>query len=304
MAAHDNGEKTALQLASDAGHSQVVQLLLDRMRSKPNSTVILDAFYDVVKSGNISIAKCFLRRHVILKKLKDSESHKPLAYAIENVDVSMVALMIDSKCSTKQKDEKGWSAMHHAANSGNTIIVKMLMERGVSCKGVTLEKELPLHIALAAGHIPSACALLQSKDTSMSAKDEQGQDCVHYAVRNGSIDFMKLLLDRKASANNENSYGWRPVHIAVAYGHLNIVQELLARGISIEEKLGATSYNPTKQTHSAVKIGLWAEARWPYPGSRLLHLALDFGREEIAKFLIHHGAKVDERDSEGWRPLH
>ena len=304
LTAVDNEDKTALQLASIAGHTEVVQLLLGRLNPKQNSFDVLDPFYGSVKSGNIGVVKCFLQSYVKLKKLKSSESHKPLTYAIDSGDISMVALMIDNKCSTNQKDEKGWSAMHHAAHTGNTVIVKTLMEKGLSCKAITLEKELPLHLALAADYLPTAEALLQSKDSSTSAKDAQGQECVHYAARNGSVEFMRLLLEKKASTNNENSYGWRPIHIAVAYGHLNLVQELLARGVSIEEKLGTTSYTPAKQTHTAVKNGLLAEARWPYPGTRPLHLALEYARDDIAQFLVDHGARVDERDSEGWRPLH
>ena len=74
-------------------------------------------------------------------------------------------------------------------------------------------------------------------------------------------------------------------------------------GASIEEKLGTTDYKKA-ETHSLVDSGYWAEAHWPFPGSMPLHLAIEFGRGDVVRFLLSKGIRVDSACGEGWRPLH
>jgi len=96
----------------------------------------------------------------------------------------------------------------------------------------------------------------------------------------------------------------RQIHIAAAYGHGALLAECMTRGISIEEKLTTPDFKPEKRTNQAARRGYWAEIRWPHAGSRPLHLALEFGHDVAANTLIYSGAKLEESDSRGWRPLH
>nr|XP_023873486.1 protein phosphatase 1 regulatory subunit 16A-like [Quercus suber] len=78
----------------------------------------------------------------------------------------------------------------------------------------------------------------------------------------------------------------------------------MTRGINVEEKLDSPSFKPEKRTNEAARRGYWAEIRWPHPGARALHLACEFAQDDVARMLISGGAKIDESDSAGWRPLH
>lgn len=142
-----------------------------------------------------------------------------------------------------------------------------------------------------------------NESSLVSAEDERGQQPVHHAVRAGSLQIFNLLMSNGAKFNVENSFGWQPLHIATAYGHLDLVERLLQQGANAEEKLGSSSIKKD-QTHRIVEEGYWAEARWPYPGSRPLHLACEYGHEDIAGLLISKGVKMEASCSEGWQPLH
>lgn len=74
-------------------------------------------------------------------------------------------------------------------------------------------------------------------------------------------------------------------------------------GASIEEKLGTIDYKKA-ETHSLVDNGYWAEAHWPFPGSKPIHIAIELGRDDIVRFLLSKGARIDSPCGEGWRPLH
>ena len=146
--------------------------------------------------------------------------------------------------------------------------------------------------------------LRSEKGSSLpSLEDERGQQPVHHAVRTGSLEIFELLMSNSGKINVENAFGWQPLHIATAYGHIHLVGRLLQQGVAVEGKLGSTRIKKD-QTHKIVEEGYWAEARWPYPGSRVLHLACKSGREQIAQLLISKGTKMDVSCGEGWQPLH
>lgn len=103
-------------------------------------------------------------------------------------------------------------------------------------------------------------------------KDADHQQPIHHAVRNGDISMTSALLVRGAKLDDQTGYGFSPMLLAAAYGHLPLVAEFITRGVSIEEKLGSPSFKPQKRTNEAARKGYWAEIRWPHPGARPLHL--------------------------------
>ena len=150
--------------------------------------------------------------------------------------------------------------MHFAAHRGQTLVIEQLGDRKISSKATTVQKETPLHLAVAADHFGATDCLLRCKrESCVTSKDDRGEEPLHRASRPGSTDTVNLLCSHKANVNAENSFGWKPLHIAVAYGHAAIVQQLVNLGASIEEKMGSTEYKKV-DTHFLVDSGYWAEA--------------------------------------------
>ena len=295
--------KTPLYLAAEGGHLQVVQLFLDRGESNPKDESFRAAFFVAVEGGFIRIVDAFFDKGIKLKKLHDS--WKPAILASKSGNLTMLDLMITKKCRLKDKEKdpsNGWTALHYAAYHGHITIMERLVAKDYSSKATTPKKETALHLAVKAGHYAAADFLL-SKGVGVSAKDSHGQEALHLAVYNGDTEMVNLLLSKSAKIDTENSFAWRPLHIAIAYGHIQLLEVLLEKGASIEDGIGKTSYNKS-QTQATVESGYWAEAQWPYPGSRPLHLAIEYGRPEIINLLFNKGAELESQCSEYWRPLH
>ncbi|KAL9608476.1 MAG: hypothetical protein Q9167_006696 [Letrouitia subvulpina] len=302
--AREAQSKTPLQLACEAGHYQLVQMMLDQSQLNATNMTFLTAFLAAVEYGHVQIAESFFTRGLKLQELK-RDFHKPLTLAAKSGCLAMVELMIQENCDVNAIDDDGWNALHFASYHGHYQIIERLFTSGVSAKATTLRKETPLLLAVKRNHFPVAERLLRSDNDSnlVSAEDERGQQPVHHVVRAGSLEIFNLLLSNGGKIDVENSIGWQPLHIATAYGHFTLVERLLQQGANIEEKLGSSSIKKS-QTHKIVEAGYWAEARWPYPGSRALHLACEYGREQIANLLISKGAKMEASCGEGWQPLH
>lgn len=296
--------RTPLELAAAGGHTETVLRLVNNIPSRePNDAVLVKAFLEAVKRGDVNTAQIFLSANVRPRKIK--EAWKSVAYAAQSGSLPMMDMMLAQKCNVRGRSPVGWTALHFAASQGHQPMVEKLLALKLSVKAETKKtKEIPLHLAIAHGHTGTAMALLAHKDASVNAKDAENQEPIHHAVRNGDIKLMAALVEEGAKLSNTNKYGWKPIHLAAAYGHVSLLAECMTRGVNIEEKLVAPSFKPEKRTNAAAKRGYWAEIRWPHAGARPLHLALEFAHDDVASMLISGAAKVDEADSRGWRPLH
>ena len=299
----DGNSKTPMQLAIAAEHREVVDLLLARSTLRPTDTNFLTAFFDAIGTGHVRMVEGFFDRGATLKGLKNG-AYKPVTLAAKSGNPDMVTLLLRHEAKFKEKDGDGWTALHFAAHHGHALVIEQLSDREIPSKATTAKKETPLHLAVAAGHFGAMDCLLRGKSEScVASKDSRGEELLHRASRTASTDIVNLLFSHKANINAENGFGWKPLHIAVAYGNMAIVEQLVNLGASIEEKLGTTDYKKA-ETHYLVDNGYWAEAHWPFPGSKPVNLAIEFGRDDIVRFLLSKGAKVDSACNEGWRPLH
>merc|ERR1712048_375822 len=57
-----------------------------------------------------------------------------------------------------------------------------------------------------------------------------GETALHIASGGGSLDAVKLLLDKNASANQQDNAGETPLHYAALAGHLAVAEVLLREG--------------------------------------------------------------------------
>lgn len=296
--------KTPLQLACEAGHYELVEMMLNHSNLKPTNMSFLAGFFSSVEYGHVRIAESFFPRGLKLQELRN-DSHKPITLAAKGGGLAMVELMINENCDVNAKDENKWNALHFSSYHGHYQVIERLIASGVSTDAITSRKETPLLFAVKGDHFAAVDRLLRCTKVSnlASAEDERGQQPIHHTARRGSVEIFNLLMSNGAKISGENLFGWQPLHIATAYGHLALVERLLQEGANIEEKLGSSSIKKD-QTHKLVEDGYWAEARWPYPGSRPLHLACEYGHYQIASHLISKGAKKEATCSEGWQPLH
>ncbi|EMD00842.1 hypothetical protein BAUCODRAFT_20857 [Baudoinia panamericana UAMH 10762] len=293
-----------LQLAVAGGHTDTVLTLVNAVPlRKANEEPLIAAFLETVRLGDTPTAQALLAKGVKTKKMKDP--WRMTAYAAQGGSLPMLELVLNEKASLKDRSPQGYTPLHFAALHDRQPMVERLLSLKASWKAQTKKtEETALHMAAAAGHTFTAIALASHKDASVTMKDADSQEPIHHAVRKGDLRLTAKLLEKGAKLKESNKYGWKPIHLAAAYGHAALVAECITRGISIEEKLATPSFKPEKRTNQAARRGYWAEIRWPHSGSRPLHLALEFGHDDVAHMLIAGGAKLEESDTRGWRPLH
>ena len=224
----DAGGDTPLHIASNAGHSEVATLLLDRgttaidEKNSVGDTPLHLACY----SERLEIARLLLDRGTTAIDEKNNDGDTPLHLACSCIsgcikDLELVGLLLDRDSTTI--DEKN--------DDGDT----------------------PLHLACEHGHVDIARLLLDRGSTAIDEKNDDGVTPLLCSCNNGhpesyQLGLVRLLLDRGSTAIDEKSdEGFTPLHHARCGAHVKVARLLLDRGCSDVEACKADDPSDTQQ---------------------------------------------------------
>ena len=117
-----------------------------------------------------------------------------------------------------------------AAQSGDTELVQLLMEKGAKINADSGYGCTALYNAAAMGHLDVA-KMLMDGGARPDNGGEWGITPVHMAALNGHVEVLKLLLERGASVNPSlPGNGMTPLHGAAMMGYKDVVKLLLESG--------------------------------------------------------------------------
>jgi ankyrin repeat protein len=118
-----------------------------------------------------------------------------------------------------------------------------------------------------------------------------------------------LMKSTRTSRDLNRRYrNWPPVRWAIQEGHLNIVKYLVTKGVSVTRKY-SDGFTPLDQAvgegHKkivAFLLNIGVNVNQKTINGTALHTACAYGKLEIAKMLVRHGADTAIKDSRGWTP--
>ncbi|CAM9507248.1 unnamed protein product, partial [Ectocarpus fasciculatus] len=116
------------------------------------------------------------------------------------------------------------------------------------------------------------------------------------ALEQGRLPDVLRLLAAGASVHDlpdEHAY---PIAVATAYGHVDIIKALIARGADIEATCPSQHYKR--------KDNITENPAWPYSnGYSALHIAAAIGNTESLRVLLRLGANPNSTDTIGATPM-
>ncbi len=176
-----------------------------------------------------------------------------------------------------ERDVLGWTAVHHAAHSGQVQLLDMLIAKGEKVVLPDDDGWLPLHVAAAKGHSDTIRRLLKA-GSSINCQGLDGRTPLMWAAAEAKIDAVSLLLDKGAAIEIEDRFGRRALHWAAEGGAVEIVRKLIGRR-ALVNALDSARHSP-------------------------LHVAANEGHERVIAYLIGKGAEVDIVDYRGSTPVY
>jgi hypothetical protein len=145
------------------------------------------------------------------------------------------------------KNEKGQTQLWFYCENGMTKSVeRMLSMRNIdieaSSKWLSGDGLTCLHIAVISRRI-DICKLLIEKGANVEANDSDGYTPLFYAIMYFNVEMVQFLCDLGANVEARHDVGQTPLHYAVLTGSLPIVKELIERkaDINARDNIGKTA---------------------------------------------------------------
>lgn len=146
---------------------------------------------------------------------------------------------------------------------------------------------------------------------------ERNRQSLHDSTRLGDIERVRELLDEGADVNGLDIHGHAPLMWAAAYGRLEILRLLIARGADVAPQSPASAdalYHAAICGHpdtvaALLEAGVDPNQRvrkGPPSGDQSGHTALlgavRHRRDEVVRLLLAHGADANAPDEDGHTP--
>ena len=155
-----------------------------------------------------------------------------VADAAMRSDMDAVRNLLRGGADANASQGDGMSALHWAAQNGDSNIAEALIYAGANLEATTrLGGYTPLHLAARAGRGQVARTLIVS-GANVDAPTTTGEVTpLHFAAGSGDVEAVKVLLEHGASANaREAQWGQTPLMFAAAKNRNSTVRELLLAG--------------------------------------------------------------------------
>ena len=222
------------------------------------------------------------------------------------------------------KDDQGNTLLHEAAISGNSQIVRILMDRGLCLETENINGTTPMDSAVLNGNLEiikefihnyEALRHHQLLDNAITAKEDHiakflalitpkydsvdsfGNTSMHDAVQKGQLETVKVLLERGAKPNAQNQFLLSPLHMAVGE-YAKVTKD-------VENTTKSIGMNAGKYAEIVKLISFSCNNHdcQDFNGNTALHIAAQEGLIEIVEILMPFYGNLFIENKMGETPL-
>jgi ankyrin repeat protein len=249
-----------------------------------------DSLGNLIQSGNRKAALERIRAGADVNE-PQADGTRPIHWAVYRADYELVEALIAKKARVNVTNEFGGTPLAEAVKLADARLVKMLLDAGSGPEGANEDGQTALMLAIKTGDLSVVKMLVDAGANVNAVEKVQNQTPLMWAAaatRNAG-EMVKLLLSKGADVKARAKYSDWPSQITseprAQYRPVGGLTPLLysARGGCYEcvEALVATGANVNAPTPEGVTA---------------LMIALDNDHNDVAKFLLDHGANPNVWD--------
>lgn len=348
--AYDKEGRTPLHLSISHDNIKVIQIILkyldraevDAIDNKSMTALCWAVFYERIEHTKLLLS------HGASRSILDSEGRSVLHWTSQNKTHTLISLLLEEGCNTINfQDKEGRTTLHMAVgHGGDTMVQYLLSVPDISINQQDAIKRTPLHWAAVLGqkHIVE---MLLNRGADYSIPDCNGARALHYAAQNnnfdvvismlnlhkvtdkpdnenrtalmwaalkGSLEVMKVLLERKCTdVNAVDVHQQTALHMSCVAGHLECVKLLVSFGADVnivDKKHHIPLFYACMSGHVEIVSELLGQNAMSNldcrdaEGRTALHFSAMVDRRAIIKILIEHKLDPNTQDKAGCQPLH
>lgn len=208
-----------------------------------------------------------------------------LLSAVKSGDSTLLQHLLDKGVSVHTQCPKGFTPLHYAVISQNTVNIELLLKKGASIYFPNQSGKTALDLAVD-NYSTSQCELTPKSAIlilllSYTLLDEETTSTFTFlAVEKNDEELLKFFLKKDPATRIHSTFqdNRSLLHVAAESNHPQLIKVLLDHGADINAKTSK--------------------------GETALHLAAAAGNVEVAKKLIYSGLPIDSIDDNGSIPLH
>ncbi|PWA21695.1 hypothetical protein CCH79_00003414 [Gambusia affinis] len=204
-----------------------------------------------------------------------------------------------------------FSALHHAALSGTTELLSLLLDSQATVDIKDINGMRPLHYAAWQGKSDSVLLLLRGA-ASVNAPSHDGQIPLHLSAQYGHYEVSEMLLQHQSNPCLMNKAKKTPLDLACEFGRLKVAQLLLSSNMVpalLEGERGNDSLDSPSTTplHLAARNGhkdviklllkAGIDINRATKAGTALHEAALYGKTEVVRLLLDAGINVNLRNT-------
>lgn len=178
--------------------------------------------------GSVEVVK-FLLEHGADVNAQNVNGFTPLLGAAQfgTAEIAEVLIAHGAQLDAVQTrgESQGFNAMHWAAHTGNTPVLKVLLQHKCDVRYRGRLGDTALHWAAINGREEAAAVLVEA-GADVNAKDSYGQTPLHTAVAKRNVEMVEWLLAHRADASLTDGKGATPLDVARRENYFEIIQLL------------------------------------------------------------------------------
>ncbi|XP_041453218.1 serine/threonine-protein phosphatase 6 regulatory ankyrin repeat subunit B-like [Lytechinus variegatus] len=286
------GGDSLIFASSSSGNLDLVKLFHSRGGDlNEENNIGQNPLHVAASKGYLDIAKYLVQEGCDMNK-RDHRDFTPVHGAVLNGHLDVLDYLITQQAKITKYDGKG--VLQLAATRGHVDVLKYFIKLGASAFEIDDSGQTSFHVATSMGHLEaeasgnwdivnffhdrtfSPLASFDSNLRPIKSCHKNGLTLLNNAIQNTNLEVIDYLITNGAKTNQSNEGS--PLYMASRLGHLDAVNVLISRGISVN-----------------------AES---HRGQIPLHAAAATGRIQVVETLIENGSDLNKTDIDGWTPLH
>lgn len=251
-------ETTLLYLAVESNNFEISKLLLDA-GANPNAAKWDTLIQLSVQSNNIDITKLLIKAGADVNETMVLLGMTPLQWAVNSNNIEIVKLLVNAGADVNAYTSSLESPLEMAIQRRNVNLIKFFLNFIPDVNSIKNKfGTQALHLAVHSGNSRVVKLLLDAgADVNVKNNDET---TLHEAVRAENVRILKLFLSAGAEVNEPDGSGNTPLHYAAEFNKILacplILKLLIKAGADVNK---CNNSNRTAFTHSVDEFTLLVE---------------------------------------------